>query len=74
MIERARNGLLPQMEDIEAPEDARKAGRRHLHSLVKLASEAGRIWQMDQKMFEMRNAGTCTGGVRGGCTKPQRRA
>ena len=29
---------------------------------------------MGQKTFEMRNAKTCTGGVRGGCTKPQRRA
>ena len=62
------------MEDGAAFEEARNAGRRHFHSLVKLATKAGRIWRMDQKMFEMRNAETCTGGVRGYCAKPQRRA
>ena len=73
MIEEARNGLFTQMENIAVFQEAHKDGRRHFHCLVTFAAKAGRIWQIDQKMFEMHNAKTFTEVVHGDCTKPQHR-
>ena len=61
------------MGDIAEFQEERKDGRRHLHCLVTFAPKAGRIWQIDQKMFEMRNAKTFTDVAHGDCTEPQRR-
>ena len=58
MIEEARKGLFPQMENIAAHRGVRGDGNRHFRSLVKLASKAGRIRQIDRKMSKIRNAKT----------------
>ena len=73
MIEEARNGLFTQMENIAVFQEDHKDGHRHFHCLVTFVAKAGRIWQIDQKMFEMHNAKTFTEVVHGDCTKPQRR-
>ena len=60
MIEAACHALHTQVEGIAVFQEQHKSGQRHYHAIVIFPAKAGRIWQLDQKVFDLHGAKTYT--------------